>query len=391
MVNGPSDDALLRCHSRGVLLVIAMLLAIGGDRLLPLNFVGGNPAEAALTVEMVTDPQWEKAFADTQPVQLIFTASVAGKPLHSGRLTVDVTAPQGPLLLPNPFPAVEGTTLLQLASELRDGSFAVEYLFPMHGVYTFDFDIAPGPDEQVVQPAKVRESLHVQTDPATVRRAWLFRAALFSLGGIVGVWYALTVHNPKTPLPRAVIAPSVLVLVGFVLASSPFTYADHGPRELIFPKGVQVVQGNEGWALEIRPSPEQGVVGELLTLTVTLTRDGKVFSGAMDVAMHVYNLKDDQTVLRANVLAPDGSTSQRFQLVESAPHTCTVTVRPAGGESGSAVTLTAVVGIDVGAASTPITVKLRVMGLFIGVIGAGMAAGFVVASSARKAPGRVER
>jgi hypothetical protein len=160
---------------------------------------------------------------------------------------------------------------------------------------------------------------------------------------------------------------------------------------LVFPKGPQVIQGDEGWALEVRPTPEQAVVGELLDLTVTLTREGQVFSGAMDVSMHLYNLKDDQTVLRTNIVTPHGSTSQRFQLVESVPHTCTITVRPVGGASEKPVTLTAVLGIEVIAAAIPITVKLRVMGLFLGVVGAGVAGGYVLASGVRKLPGRVGR
>jgi hypothetical protein len=111
----------------------------------------------------------------------------------------------------------------------------------------------------------------------------------------------------------------------------------------------------------------------------------------MDVAIHLYNLKDDQTALRTNVLVPHGRTSQRFQLVESAPHTCTITARPASGTSGAPISLTAVIGIDGVAAPLPISVRLRVIGLVLGIVGAGAIGGFWLANGVRKWPGRNER
>jgi hypothetical protein len=392
MLTAPSSYRLLNRHSRGMLLVGTILLAVGYDGSLPwLSATGEYAVEAAVSIEMVTDPAQEQIFPDRKAAQLTFKASVDRKPLRSGRLRVQVIAPPRPVLLSAPLPAVEGTTLLQLTSDLTDGKFAVEYLFPISGVYTFDFDIAPGPNGQAVQPTTTRHSLHLQADPAAVRRAWLFRLVLLSLGGIAGAWYALTAQAPKTLPPSAAITSAVLIVGSLVAVTATLTFADHGPRELVFPKGAQVIRGDEGWALEVRPTPEQAVVGELLDLTVTLTREGQVFSGAMDVSMHLYNLKDDQTVLRTNIVTPHGSTSQRFQLVESVPHTCTVTVRPVGGASEEPVTLTAVIGIEVIAAAIPITVKLRVMGLFVGVVGAGVAGGYVLASGVRKLPGRVGR
>jgi hypothetical protein len=111
----------------------------------------------------------------------------------------------------------------------------------------------------------------------------------------------------------------------------------------------------------------------------------------MEVAIHLYNLKDDQTVLRTSILAPSGLTAQRFQVVESVPHTCTVTVRPVGGMSEGAVTLTAVVGIDAVAARLPLTVRLQVMGLVLGIVGAGAVGGIILANGVRKLPRRAGR
>jgi hypothetical protein len=389
MLTGLSSSRPLRHHSQHILLVGIILLAIGGDPLLAhLSRAGEGAAEAAVSIQMVTDPPREQTLPDSRPAQLTFKASVDGQPLGSGRLAVDVTAPETSMLLPTLLPAVEGTTLLQLASELTGGKFAVEYLFPIPGVYTFDFDIAPAPDGQAVESTKIRHSLHVQADPASVRRAWLFRVALFALGGIAGAWYVCAAHRQRTPPSRAVIAPGMLVLGGLVFVTGSYTFADHGPRQLVFPKGAQVIQGDDGWALEVRPTPEQAMVGDLLDMGVTLTHQGQVFADAMEVGLHLYNLRDDQTVLRTSILAPKGSTSQRFQVVESVPHTCTVTARPVSGVSEGPVTLTAVVGIDGVAAPMPFTVRLRLMSLMLGMVGAGAAGGFFLASGVRKLSGR---
>jgi hypothetical protein len=391
MLTGLSSSRPLRHHSQHILLVGIILLAIGGDPLLAhLSRAGEGAAEAAVSIQMVTDPPREQTLPDSRPAQLTFKASVDGQPLGSGRLAVDVTAPETSMLLPTLLPAVEGTTLLQLASELTGGKFAVEYLFPIPGVYTFDFDIAPAPDGQAVESTKIRHSLHVQADPASVRRAWLFRVALFALGGIAGAWYVCAAHRQRTPPSRAVIAPGMLVLGGLVFVTGSYTFADHGPRQLVFPKGAQVIQGDDGWALEVRPTPEQAMVGDLLDMGVTLTHQGQVFADAMEVGLHLYNLRDDQTVLRTSILAPKGSTSQRFQVVESVPHTCTVTARPVSGVSEGPVTLTAVVGIDGVAAPMPFTVRLRLMSLMLGMVGAGAAGGFFLASGVRKLSGRGE-
>jgi hypothetical protein len=393
MLRGLSGTRPLRHHSQGMLLVvITILLAMGGNRSLPpLGRAGEGAAEAAVSIEMVTDPPREQTLPDSRPAQLTFKASVDGHPLDSGRLLVDVTAPATPMLLPSLLPAVEGTTLLQLSSELTDGKFAVEYLFPIPGVYSFDFDIAPSPEGTTIESTQIRHSLHVQADPASVRRAWLFRGALFALGGIVGAWYVCAAHRQRTPPSRTVIGPGVIVLGGLVFITAHYTFADHGPRELVFPKGAQMIQGDDGWALEVRPTPEQAVVGELLDMGVTLTHHGQVFAAATEVAVHLYNLKDDQTVLRTSILAPNGSTSQRFQVVEGVPHTCTVTAHPASRVSEAPATLTAVVGIDAVAGPIPFSVRLRVMGLVLGMVGVGVAGGLILASGVRKLAGRGER
>jgi hypothetical protein len=392
MLRGVSGDRPWNRPRRVRSGMVIILVAIACPLLLARGGVPGrDTAEAAIAVEILTDPPQERILSDKAPALLTFKASMDGKPLDAGHLQVGVNAPSGAGGLFAPFRAVAGTTMLQLASDLVDGKFAVEYLFPIDGVYSFDFAITPVAGGPAIQPASIHQSLHVPADLVTVRRGWLFSAALFCLGGIIGVWHARRgLARHRLPSGAAIVSGG-LIVGGLVAMTSSWTFADHGPREVVFQKGPQVIQGADGWALEVRPAPEQAVVGDLLDLTVTLMREGKVFPGAVEVALHVYNLKDDRTVLRTNIVAPQGSTSQRFQLVESVPHSCTVTARPVSGDAAMPVMLTGLIGIDVADAPLKIGARLRALGLALGLVGAGLAGGFLLASGVQKLPGRVER
>jgi hypothetical protein len=375
------------------LLPMAILLSVvawsGG--LARVGTAGERGAGASVAIQMRSDPPQELILPGVKPAQLIFKASMDNKSLDSGRLTVQVRAPPRPVWLSMPYPGIGGTTLLELVSDLRDGTFAVEYLFPTHGIYGFDLLIAPVASGTAARPTAIHYSLHVPADPASLSRDWLYSLALFALGGLAGVWCARKAQARKISPPRAAVLVGALIIGGLAAVTGSRALADHGPREVTLPRGPQVVQGPDGWALEIRPSPERAVVGELLDLTVTLTREGRVYPGATDVALHVYNLEDDRTVLRTNVRAPHGSTSQRLQLVASVPHSCTVNASPAGLPSETPVTLTAVIGVNVADAPTSVTAWLRVLGLGLVVVGAGVLGGFLLASGAHRLPRRVER
>jgi hypothetical protein len=120
---------------------------------------------------------------------------------------------------------------------------------------------------------------------------------------------------------------------------------------------------------------------------VRLTHDGQVFSGPIAVSINLYNFQDDQTVLRTSLLAPNGLTSPRVQLMTSALHTCSMTVRPLSGESGTTETLpslTSVIDIEAVARLLPFSVKLHVIGLILGMVGSGVVRGFMLASGVRK-------
>lgn len=268
-------------HCRdGICLVGILVLAIAGVPWLPLlSFVRADTAEAAVTIEMITDHPQEQPLLDARPTQLTFKALVDGEPLRGGHLAVKITAPPMPMLFPTRFPTVEGTTLLQLTSALEGGTFEVEYLFPIHDDYIVDVDVTPDAHGQAMQPAKILHRLPVQANSASTRRAWLFRIGLCSLGGVVGAGYAHFTDRRKTMRSKALTTCSVCMLGGLLWFTAALAFAHHGTGKFVFPKWPQVIDGDDGWALEVRPTPIQAVIGEMLELQGRLTHDRQVFSG----------------------------------------------------------------------------------------------------------------
>src|SRR5437016_1037392 len=105
----------------------------------------GQTEDAAVTVEIASTPPLERIRPNTDLARVTLTALLHGKPLGQGHVKVQLTAPPRTTVLATGFPRVEGTALLALDSELRDGAFTLQYLFPIRGTYTFDLDIAPVP------------------------------------------------------------------------------------------------------------------------------------------------------------------------------------------------------------------------------------------------------
>ena len=361
---------------------------MAGVRWLPLlSSVRADPAKAAVTIEVSPDDLDEQPLLDVRPAQLTFKALVDGEPLRGGHLAVTITAPPMPLLFPTRFPTVEGTTLLQLTSLLQGGTFEMDYLFPMPGDYLVDVDVTPDAHGPAISPATIRQRVPVQAHAASTRRVWLFRIGLGSLGGLAGVGYASITHRRQTMRSKVLTTCRVCVLGGLLGFTGALALAHHGTGKFVFPKGTQVIDGDDGWALEVRPTPVQAVIGELVTLQVRLTHEGQVFSGPIAVALNLYNLQDDHTVLRTSLLAPHGSASLRVQLVASALHTCSMTVRPLSVESDTPEalpSLTSVIGIEAVARPLPLSVRLHVIGLMLGLVGSGIVGGFMLTSGVRK-------
>ena len=339
----------------------------------------GQADEATVSVEMASTPPLQRIRPNTDLAHVTLTVLLHGKPLGQGHIQLQLTAPPRPQVLATGFPRVEGTPLLVLDSEFRDGTFTLQYLFPIRGTYTFDLEISPVSGGPAFQPTSLRQTVRIAENPVVVRNAWLLIVGLFVLGGVTGVIFARSAAARERLLSRAIVGP--LVLCCGALAPVSTVAADVGHHMETAPHGApghQVMRGDDGWELEVHSSPRPATVGHLVQLDIWLRKDGEVFAGMTQVALTVVNQEEAQAVVQTDLLARQGHTSQSLQLYDGAPHTITVTARPAGGEASGVAPLTAVLGLDVLALHPPMAVQIRMMALLLGVLVVGMVVGFFV-------------
>jgi hypothetical protein len=335
--------------------------------------------QAKVTVDIVSDPPAEQLVPGASLARVTLKASWREQPLERGHLIMKLLAPQRSEGLFSEFPRLAGREVLQLESALRDGMFSFQYLFPLPGTYHVELELAPVTGGEDFPPIRLRQDFQVPGQPARGRSHWLLLGSLFALGLSAGVVFSHRVKTRTKPSSVAAVVSMLGVCHAFALMSAAVVVADHAVNTQIdFPRGPQVIKGGDGWELVVRPTPVQVRVGEPLQLTTLFRKDGQIFPEATEVALNVYQLADDKPILRAHIAAPNGFSSQRLHLFDSAPHTCTVTARPAGVDFGSAMGLAAVLGIDVSPQPTSMGVNLRLLTISVGVLSGGIIAGFLL-------------
>ena len=338
----------------------------------------GQAEEATATVQIASTPPLERIRPNADLAHVTLTVLLSGRPLDQGHIKLRLTAPPRTKVLSTGFPRVEGTPLLALDSEFRDGIFALQYVFPIRGSYTLDLEISPVPGGTAFHPTSLRKTIHISENPIVARNAWLLIVGLFILGGVTGVIFAHSAAARERLLSRAIVGPLILCCGALAAVSSASADGGHTERAVHAAPGHQVVRGDDGWELEMHSHPGPATVGHLVQLDIWLRKDGAVFPDLTQAALAVANQEEAQTVLQADILAPQGYTSQSFQLYDGAPHTITVTVRPVGAEVSGVAPLAAVLDLDVVAMHPPLAVQIRMMGILLGVLVGGMVVGFLV-------------
>ena len=175
----------------------------------------------------------------------------------------------------------------------------------------------------------------------------------------------------------------LLVLSCGVLAPVSMVSAHTGHTDRV-PHGTperQVIQGDDGWELEISASPMPATVGHWVQFAIWLRKDGTVFPDMTEVTLAVENLEEGRMVMETRILARQGYTAQSLQLYDGGLHTVAVTVRAVGGASGWKPP-TAVLSMDVVALHPPLVVQSRMMALLLSVLVLGMVTGFFVPRTA---------
>lgn len=323
---------------------------------------------AAITVSLSSVPPSHAIRPDTEMARVTLAAQRDGQPLSHGHVQVKVTAPPHRRLFSTDFPVVEATTLLELASDLRDGTFAFDYLFPIRGVYTFDVALSPVSGAPSTAPTTVQTSLQLHENPAEIRHAWLLMLGLFILGGVFGL-----------VLARSAAAKSALLLTA-ILVSTVWVMRVEGNMRMQTKaaQAQQVVRGENGWALSVTSTPTHGTVGQPVQFDIALTKDGNVFAEATQVSIDLHHIEDDKPIFKTRLYAPTGATAQRLQFFDGAPHRVAITAHAATPEQAAPTPLQVVFDMDVEGIHPPLAVQFRTLALLIGVLTMGMVVGWFV-------------
>jgi hypothetical protein len=338
----------------------------------------GQAEDAAVTVEIASTPSLEHLRPHMDLARVTLMALLHGKPLSQGHMKVQLTAPPRTTVLATDLPRVEGTPLLAFDSELIDGSVTLQYRFPIRGTYTFDLEITPVLGGPMFPPTNLRQTVRISERPVMIRHIWLRVVGLFVLGVISGGLVARFAATRTKLQSQAIVGLLGLCSGVLVPVSTVSAHPGHSHGADQAAQGHQVIRGNDGWELEIHTSPEPATVGYPVQLDLWLRKDGAVFPDMTAVSIAVTNLEAGQTVVETHILARQGQTTQSLQLYDGELHTIAVTVRPVGGAANGWVPPTAMLNVDVVALYSPLAVQIRMIAIWLGVLGLGMVVGFCV-------------
>lgn len=329
----------------------------------------GVAAETDLSLKITSTPPPQQIRPDTDYARVTLQVLHQGQPLSAGHLEVKLTAPGRKPWISTDFPMVEGTPLLSLASDLQDGALTFNYLFPIRGAYQVDATVSPVPGGPDFPTTTLQETLQLRENPAEVRNMWMLIGGLFCLGGVAGVLFARSAAAREALPSIALLA--VLIGLGII---APASMADLD--------GQHIVQGERGWLLDVRTMPAHATVGQLLQFDVVLSKDGAVFPEVTQTTLLLHHVEDGKAMFETTTHAPTGSSSQRFQFFDGAPHTVTITAQPVGQDQMTP--LQTVFEMEVAGLQPPMAVKIRTLCILIGVLVIGMAAGFFLLGSSKE-------
>ncbi|WP_143301557.1 hypothetical protein, partial [Candidatus Entotheonella palauensis] len=297
----------------------------------------------AITVSISSTPPPQTIRPDADVARVTLAVQRDGQPLSHGRIQVKVTAPPRPSWLSADFPVVEATTLLDLASDLQDGAFSFDYLFPIRGAYTFDVALQPVADSPQFDPVTIQQSWQLHENPAEIRNVWLLVLGLFMLGGVFGLVLARSAQAKS-----ALLMTVMLISTGLVMQAEGDVRGQAGAA-----KTQQVVRGESGWMLQVDSTPAQGTVGEQVRFDIVLTKDGEVFAEATELSLELHHIEDDKSIFKTAILASKGETSQHLQFFDGAPHRVNITARPVAHDQ-AAQPLQAVFDMEVNGIQPPL-------------------------------------
>lgn len=309
-----------------------------------------------LTVEIQTEPAASAIVPDETLVQTrLGVLDASGQPVPGVRIALHLDAPPRPKILNTDFPYVEGTSLLDFAADAPSGEVQFATIYPIRGTYTFK-TLVTLPDGTTFDAAP---TLSVAENPAEVRHFLILLAMLLGFGFLSGLI-----------IGRGHRAASALALFSVLWLVPSATFA-HGPDEHnAAGAGPITVSTTDGPLLAtLTVAPGSGQVGTLNSLEVRLANpDGSPVDG--EVTLQAWHLEDDRPMYAFNLPVRDGEARLQLQFFDGAEHDIRLEART---DDGRSATLHA--PIEVQAFSPPLWLKVRVVGLLVGVVALGLIVG----------------
>jgi hypothetical protein len=182
--------------------------------------------------------------------------------------------------------------------------------------------------------------------------------------------------NPLTwAIGGAAAIVAIALLVVLVMGETQ-RYGAHGAEHEAAPAvPPQREVSSGGFRLTVTLSPEEGKVGEVVTIQgrVTDAAGAPVRNVRFEVVSH--HLEDDADVFRATFLSPDGTFTWGYPFWDGTEHEIRVTAAPGPDASApfSPLTLRRVVAVE--PVPPPIGVQLRAMFWLLLITAAGLAVG----------------
>ncbi len=323
-----------------------------------------GPAQAqddALRVVVTTDPPPERIGPDRTLARTTVTVvDGSGQPVPGAYLKLHLDAPEGNPFISTDFPIVEGTSLLEYAGVLPQGTLSFDYIYAIRGEYTFQLEA--GRDANSLQPvAPFRMAL--RENPDEVRNFLVLVVGLFLFGVLAGVVIAggAAAQSAVAQSAAAILLLGLILLPGTALAHS------NDPPSDVAPFSEEARDGDLTLVYEMAPGA--GKVGAINRLAFRLldAQGQPVPETTFDLVL--WHIEDDKPVFATTLFAPEGVTSLDFQFFDGAEHEVRVSAQSPAGD----VSLARVVEVE--GINPPMAVKVKTTLYMVLLVLAGILAG----------------
>jgi hypothetical protein len=353
--------------------------------------LGGAHAEtsqAQSTVQLTTDPPLSKvvpfeaeakSFLGSgqfrQPIQLTLQVlDQRGVKQKDAKVHLRILNPPPTPWFTTDFPAVEGTTLLDIGGNAPTGAFRVQQALPIRGTYRLEVDVAPNGSGAFL-PFRQILALNVQENPQKLF-VFLVTLGVLSLMGILGGWVIGSRQSAQPgemapyqvrQLLSIVTLLAILALLFFSIQAELF----HQHRGLESDPTPRFTE-SQGLKLEVTGN-QAAQVGRLTSWQARLTN----LKTHQPVSEAIFSIRaiqlEDQWATFSYQGRPDreGTFRWQAQFFDGAPHRVEVVASPSPAAKQKFQLLRAAQEVEVETEEPPISVRVIGLSYLTGAVALG--------------------